>query len=218
MKNIPQDMISGTVHQTKNYGSFEIIKFLRSREVKIKFILTKYESHAEAGDIRRGNVKDPFFPSIHGLGFVGIGDHKPTIKGTITKSYNAWINMFSRCYDSKIQYKYPTYKGCTVCSEWCNYQVFALWFELNYFDGSELDKDIKVNGNKIYSPSTCLMVTHQINSEKAQAKNYRFYNPNGEIVTMYNLKDFCKENNLHRSAMCLVHQGKRNHHKRWTKA
>jgi hypothetical protein len=49
------------------------------------------------------------------------------------------------------------------------------------------------------------------------AKIYTFKNPNGEIVVVNNLTQFCKENNLSQSAMHNVNSEKRNHHKGWTK-
>ena len=60
--------------------------------------------------------------------------------------------------------RHPTYKDVTVCEEWHNFQNFAKWFEDNYVEGFELDKDILVKGNKIYSPETCCFVPKEINS------------------------------------------------------
>ncbi|ALY07069.1 hypothetical protein VmeM32_00078 [Vibrio phage vB_VmeM-32] len=76
--------------------------------------------------------------------------------------------MLGRCYDSKIQEKQPTYIDCSVCDEWHYFQNFATWYYDNYpKDGIsekyQLDKDLKVNGNKIYSPETCLFVSHAVN-------------------------------------------------------
>tara|TARA_R110000744_G_scaffold380201_1_gene500145 strand:- start:1165 stop:1539 length:375 start_codon:yes stop_codon:yes gene_type:complete len=42
--------------------------------------------------------------------------------------------------------------------------VFADWFFLNYTDGLHLDKDILKQGNRVYSPDTCVFVSYQVNS------------------------------------------------------
>jgi hypothetical protein len=49
------------------------------------------------------------------------------------------------------------------------------------------------------------------------AKIYKFKNPNGNVVIVENLTNFCKLNNLSQPAMHMVSSGKRNIHKGWTK-
>lgn len=76
--------------------------------------------------------------------------------------------MLKRCYDKNWKQKHPTYKDCTVCDEWHNFQNFAQWYEENYYEipGEimQLDKDILIKGNKVYSPDTCCFVPGDINS------------------------------------------------------
>lgn len=71
--------------------------------------------------------------------------------------------MLQRCYDPKLHLRHPTYKECNVIEEWHNFQNFASWFEKNYIDGYQIDKDLLVEGNKIYSPETCCFVPKEIN-------------------------------------------------------
>lgn len=78
--------------------------------------------------------------------------------------YRAWHNMMKRCYDRKCQEKQPTYKGCIVSYEWHRFSVFRAWMEKQDWQGNELDKDILLPGNKVYSPHNCMFVTRQINS------------------------------------------------------
>lgn len=56
--------------------------------------------------------------------------------------------------------------------------------------------------------------TRLLCSEKL-AKTYTLVSPTGELVTFTNMTKFCKENNLSKSKLCLVAQGKRNHHQGW---
>ena len=80
------------------------------------------------------------------------------------KFYAVWSDMLRRCYSEKRLARHPTYRNCTVCSEWLLLSNFREWFNIHYRDGLALDKDILVKGNKIYSPDTCRFVPEYINS------------------------------------------------------
>lgn len=77
--------------------------------------------------------------------------------------YRAWEGMLMRCYSSKYQEKYPTYKGCTVSDEWLTFSSFKAWMEKQDWEGKQLDKDLLFEGNKIYSAETCVFVTPETN-------------------------------------------------------
>lgn len=82
--------------------------------------------------------------------------------------------MMNRCYGDKHKYSQYSYKGCTVCEEWHNYQNFAKWYEDNYYNCEEeleLDKDIIIYGNKLYSPETCLFVPKLVNTSYRYSMN-----------------------------------------------
>lgn len=78
-------------------------------------------------------------------------------------AYCRWINMLKRAYSKKYQLLHPSYIGVTVCDEWLKFSNFADWFYANYKHGHDLDKDLKIKGNKLYSPETCLFVDNSIN-------------------------------------------------------
>lgn len=86
-------------------------------------------------------------------------------------AYNIWHKMLERCYDEKYKIKHPTYTDCTVCDEWIYFSNFKKWFDENYIEGYQLDKDILVKGNKMYSPDTCCFVPPKINSIFTHVKN-----------------------------------------------
>jgi group I intron endonuclease len=44
---------------------------------------------------------------------------------------------------------------------------------------------------------------------------YEIMSPSGKTFIVENLAKFCRENDLHNGAMCLVSDGKRTHHKNW---
>lgn len=78
--------------------------------------------------------------------------------------YRAWSNMVERCYSAKYQERYPTYTGCSVSEEWLTFSMFKNWMEKQDFEGRHLDKDLLIEGNKIYSPDTCVFITGALNN------------------------------------------------------
>lgn len=132
--------------------------------------------------------------------------------------YRTWANMLERCYSDKFHVRQSTYIGCEVCDEWLTFSNFKRWMMVQDWQGKQLDKDIRVKGNKIYSPNTCLFVTKAENTIEARAKHYSFISPSGEVVNIYNLNEFCRNNGLNHGNMSQVHLGKLKQHKGWTKS
>ena len=117
--------------------------------------------------VLKGQTPNPYYPTTCGVGYLGQGDHKRTINRTATPAYRYWCDMLRRCYDPKFHKREPSYADCMVCDEWHNYQNFAKWFEENYYeidsDSLDLDKDLLVANNKLYSPKTCWFIPTGIN-------------------------------------------------------
>lgn len=84
--------------------------------------------------------------------------------------YRAWASMLERCYSAKLQERNKTYKGCTVSEEWHTFSNFKNWMQKQDWEGQQLDKDLLVQGNKIYGAYTCVFVTQAVN---------KFANDNG---------------------------------------
>ena len=158
----------GEVGYNNNGERMTIIRYVNKNDIDIQFDDGTIVEHRYYGNFLKGNVKNPFFPSVYGVGYFGIGEFKSCNEnGKITKSYNTWKNIHERCYNPKFHKKFQTYENCTVCKEWNNYQTFAKWDNENYYEvGNEqmaLDKDILCKGNKVYSPDTCIYVPQSIN-------------------------------------------------------
>ena len=80
------------------------------------------------------------------------------------KYYKSWKRMFERCYSQKYHQRQPTYINCSVSKEWIYLSNFREWFNENYVDGYQLDKDLLYPGNKVYGPDTCVFVPQNINN------------------------------------------------------
>lgn len=87
--------------------------------------------------------------------------------------YRTWTNMLMRCYSSKFQEKQQFYKGCSVSEEWLTFSNFKAWMKKQEWEGKHLDKDILIEGNKIYSAETCVFVTPIVNTFTVDRGNSR---------------------------------------------
>lgn len=100
---------------------------------------------------------------VYGVGVIGSGKHKSSEKGIPTKKYRKWVSMIGRCYDEKVRIKNPSYNNCTVSKCWLDFQNFGDWYDDNFREGCQLDKDILIKGNEIYGPDTCCFVPLEVN-------------------------------------------------------
>ena len=71
--------------------------------------------------------------------------------------------MLDRAYSDKYKQRQPTYRDVTVCEEWHSFMRFRAWMVEQDWEGKELDKDILFQGNKVYSPDTCVFVDKAVN-------------------------------------------------------
>ncbi|WP_024347438.1 hypothetical protein [Lacrimispora indolis] len=149
-----------------------IIGYRNKSDIDIEFLdENRYiKRHVQYTNFSKGEVKNPYDRTLVGVGYMGEGEYSSRAKGGKTNSsqeYIVWINMMTRCYDTKYKSKYPAYYGLiTVCSEWHNFQNFAKWYNRNKYevDGRlHVDKDIIDPSNTIYQPDKCLLVPQRIN-------------------------------------------------------
>ena len=161
---------TGEISYTFFGEKMTIIKYNNSKDIIVKFEDTGYELNTRMSQFLTGDVRDPLYPSVYGHGYIGVGEYKVSIKQKHTPAYNAWYDMLKRCYCKEYSKKHNTYEEAEVCEEWLNFQNFAKWFYDNYYEidnvnqRMELDKDILIKGNKIYSPKTCVFIPKRINT------------------------------------------------------
>lgn len=95
------------------------------------------------------------------IGYVG-GKRKQGLVW-ICPFYQVWINMLKRGYSFEYKTIHPTYENAYVCNEWLLFSNFKTWMEQQDWKGKQLDKDLLVQGNKVYSPDVCVFVSNVIN-------------------------------------------------------
>ena len=159
----------GKVCKSKSSGDFKIVKYNDVRNVEIQFINTGYRKVAEMKEVRNGNIKDPYSPSVFGVGIVGT-KYPSSKSGVQTKEYKLWCRMLVRCYSESFKKKQPTYEGCEVSDKFKSYEYFYEWCQKQIGfnnDGNgnpfHLDKDLLIKGNKVYSEDSCVFMPKEIN-------------------------------------------------------
>ena len=162
----------GEKHTTNEGCEVEIIEYFNKKDCSVLFTNGVVLKNRKYKDVAEGRVKNPYHPSVHGLGCIGQGLHKSKEFGKNRKVYSAWNNMLKRCYTKNYHIKQPSYKECSVDERWHNFQNFAKWCEAQIGYSTvesnglyyQLDKDILVKGNKVYSPETCCFVPSEVNN------------------------------------------------------
>ena len=155
----------GKVCKSLNSGDFKILKYNDSYNVEIQFLKTGFETVARLGHIKSGSVKDPYSPSVYGVGITGT-KYPISEGGRNTKEYDLWNGMLRRCYSDALKKKYPTYIDCEVSDKFKSYEYFYEWCHKQIgFSNKDwhLDKDLLVKGNKVYSENTCVFIPREIN-------------------------------------------------------
>ena len=155
-----------------NQGSLmKIIVYNAHKDIIVKFQDEhEIEVHTTYKCFKEGDVKNPYAPSVLGVGMLGI-KYSSKINGERIKEYSAWSRMLQRCFDNKTKEKFPTYQNVTCCDEWLLYENFYEWLHEQenfnkwlYGEKWNLDKDIAIKNNKVYSPDTCCLVPHSVNT------------------------------------------------------
>jgi len=107
---------------------------------------------------------------VYGVGISENGKFKRsmTVNGRSRKTpeYELWKNMLARCYSPVMHKRRPNYIGCTVSDNFKNFQWFAEWCQTQTGFGLkdyQLEKDILIKGNKLYSEHTCRFVPNSLN-------------------------------------------------------
>jgi thymidylate synthase len=146
--------------------------------------------------IRYGEVKDPYNPSVKGIGCIGRPNHKN--EDWYERAYNMWNSMLGRCYD-KCHPSYDSYggKGVYVSPRWKNFELFIedikdLPFFDEWLNGENYCLDKDYYGSNCYSKKTCLFLSEEEN-KLYQSNTPIIVNNKNIFITQ---KEFAKKHNL----------------------
>lgn len=161
------------LYETKlnNQGSLmKIVIYNNSSDIIVEFQDEyKSEVHTTYDNFKRGIVKNPYLPTVFGVGIIGTR-YPVSVNCIHTKEYTVWKSLLKRCYDSKTKERQPAYRTVSICDEWLFFENFCDWLHSQsnfdkWLNGSRwaLDKDILVKRNKVYSPDTCCLIPQNVN-------------------------------------------------------
>lgn len=148
----------------------KIVEFESGTGIVVEF-QDKYKTkvHTQYQNFIKGEVKNPYHPSVYGVGVIGV-KYPVSINSKRTKEYCVWHSMIKRCYDNKTKERQPAYKKSICCEEWLLYENFYEWIHSQenfekWLNGKRwaLEKDILVKKNYIYSPQNCCLVPQNVN-------------------------------------------------------
>lgn len=170
--------VKDKIFHSETYGPYKVLNEpdvsvpSRKQRVDIKFVNTgSVRKGVLLSMVRGGVVRDLYYKSVCGVGYIGEGKYSPMEEcGLVKKAvYEDWIDMLKRVYAPSRRKCHKTYReyGIFVCDEWHNFQNFAEWYykyPYNRESNWALDKDLKKIGNKMYGPETCSYIPQRVNS------------------------------------------------------
>ena len=172
---------------TTQYGDVIIEKYNSYKDVSVRFLRTNNIVDVRIGDLKRNSIKDYLQPTVFKMGICGL-KYQPS---QTLIHYNLWYDMLKRCYDSKRHKIQPTYELCTVSDNFLHYEYFYEWCnnQIGFGNkGFELDKDLLLKGNKLYSENICVFLPREINIVLTKRQNHRGDFPIGVYFKKQNKK------------------------------
>lgn len=147
-------------------------------QITVQFSKTAHVGTYRASELRGGKARDPYFPSVFNVGYLGQGEYKGNV---VADAYNAWYAMMQRCYGTTRNKQY--YDDCAVSDTWHNFQNFASWYYTNYKEGYQLDKDTIDAAAREYGPHTCMYLPASVNTAEAYMR--KSAEEHSELIPLY---------------------------------
>lgn len=144
----------GEVRPTRS-GPLQVTK-VHGAKVDVRFVETDYETSTIWQWVVAGSVKDPYFRSVHGEGYLGEGQYRRD-----SHEYSLWKAMLQRVHTMS------NYSEVRVSERWTCLQHFGKDINRmeNYGQSDfQLDKDLLFPGNKVYSRSKCCFIPREVNA------------------------------------------------------
>ena len=160
------------IFKSNNYGELKVLgihsKIKSCKLYVCEFLNTKFQTIAQGTNIRRGRVKDKYYPCLYNKGYIG-----EVVNAEKHSEYPRWKHILFRLYDDTYKCK-ENYKDVKLNERWCCFEYFIEDFKyikgyynyLKYKDEIQfhIDKDLfSEENNKIYSLETCCLIPNYLN-------------------------------------------------------
>ena len=215
--------IIGKTFESNTTGTFKVVGKAgtdkgSNRLYKVRFEETGYEVEAQKGNIVRGAIRDPYYPSVYGVGYMGGATGSEG--GSEKRSYKMWNGMLRRCYKPDNPY-YKNYggRGISVCERWHSFEQYESDIqELGGYEDPERDSIDRIDNNGNYEPNNCRWAT-----KKTQAVNTRRQKtfvaitpgPGDGFYFSNNQQEFAREHDLTQGSISGCLNGRQKTHKGW---
>lgn len=96
---------------------------------------------------------------------VGINDAQYMVDsdGGLCPAYQKWHDILHRCYQPSAKLV-RAYAGCSMAPEWLRFSAFRDWLvQQPDWMNRQIDKDVRVAGNRVYGPDVCMMLPGTVN-------------------------------------------------------
>lgn len=160
----------------------EVVKYEKASKITVRVHgPVDYEIVTSQGNLKKGVVHDKYSPSVAGKGILGDAENID-VKSQV---YTSWVGMVKRCYTF---YDYNprakiNYGDCSVREDFLYFPNYIAWFDKQIVQPKwQLDKDLLVPGNKVYSPDTCIFLPRALNTFLTIRKNDRGPYPLGVTI------------------------------------
>jgi hypothetical protein len=160
------------VFEIKKYGKLKILGIYdkepkKSKRYVCEFLDTGFQTVSKLGHIKDGCVKDYLLPDIceiASVGYVKTPENNPC--------YKFWDGIIRRCTGRVSEECSIIYKGVTISERWRRFDHFLddlkdlIGFKECIENGVkwDVDKDLLIYGNKLYSKETCCIIPGTINA------------------------------------------------------
>jgi thymidylate synthase len=201
---LPPDPFTGTLFTCKDGRSFVVLDRIgrqhRNAIYRVQFTDTLSLTTATRPNIRQGEVRDPYSPSVYGVGCLGEISFRPAY---YKAAYNMWRSMLARCYNpTHPQYSLHGGAGIYVAPEWkcfanflrdlANIPFFQHWAQ----NPSAYDLDKDYFAANCYAPNTTIFLLRRENQIYSRNRPVQVTHPDGSTEVFVMLQDFAEKHGL----------------------
>ena len=97
----------GEISYNSKGEKMTIVEYRNSQDIDIMFDDGTIVKNKRYWNFRKGNVLNPFTPSVYGAGYLGNSSCKEN--GEYKRAYEVWRSMIERCYSSEYHKRQQTY-------------------------------------------------------------------------------------------------------------